>query len=371
MEPTFFRPRVDDQSAYRDAIARAEAAAAEVLVDDRGRTPDIVVAPESAEAVLVQASDQPLPPEETPGTPAAAVVEDTPVVVPPVVAEETPEQKIARLEEELERRNAQLTEKESMIGRQSIEVGEVRAEIAALREEVATRTPQPPVAAPIVITQEMIEDDPARASQIAYQQNDPAALERAFSYWKEIDPFTAASWRSDTLAQQREAAIRAEIQQDRERVQAEKQRAAQVSAAWSGAMNDVGAVYPDLLQVDETGRSNAERLLTEVAPQYPRMLEILRDGDQQAKAEVLKALYVVDRSNRTDPAALAAQLEEAAAQAAAEEAAARRAAATVIGQPNTGQDPVPQTEEQREQAAYAARAGHRPSLERGWTGRSA
>ena len=331
----------------------------------------MTVAPESAEAVLVQASDQPLQPEETPGTAATAVAEDTPVVVPPVVAEETqltPEQqRIAQLE-------AQLAEKEAMIGRQSAEVGQVRQEMQALREEwTAARaaTPTVPASAPIVITQEMIEDDPARAAQIAYQQNDPAALERAFNFWKEVEPFEAASWRSDTLAQQREAAIRAEIQADRERVAQEKARAEQTNAAWNGAMNDVAAQYPDFLQVDETGKSNAERLLVEVAPQYPHMIAILRDGDQQAKAEVLKALYVVDRANRTDPAALAKQLEDAAAAAAAEEAAARAAAATVVGQPTAGQDPVPLTAEQQEQAAYAARRGARPSLERGWTGRSA
>lgn len=371
MEPTFFRPTVDDLSAYRESVARAEAAAVEVQVDDQGRTPERVVAPEVAEAVLVQASDQPLQPEETPGTPATAVVEETPVVGPPVEAEEpqlTPEQqRIAQLE-------AQLAEKEAMIGRQSAEVGQVRQEIASLREEFATRAAEPtaPVAAPIVITQDMIEDDPARATQIAYQQNDAAALERAFTVWKEIEPFEAASWRSDTLAQQREAAIRAEIQKDRERQAAEQQRAADTNAAWNGAMQDVAAVHADFLQVDPTtGKSNAERLLTEVAPQYPEVLAILRDGDRQAKGNALKLLYAADRANRTDPAAVQRQLEEAAAAAAAEEAAARAAAATVVGQPTAGQDPVALTDEQREQAAYAERAGHRPSLARGWTGRTA
>jgi hypothetical protein len=374
VEPQYFRPGVDDLSAYREAMRRAEEGETAVVVDEQGRTPEGLT-PEELEAaaaavvVPVAASDQPLQPEEQSGTETTAVVEDTPVVEAPVVAEETPEQLQARVAQ-LE---AQLAEKEQMIGRQSGEVGQLRQDMQQLREEItaARTTPTVPASAPVVITQDMIEDDPARATAIAYQQNDVAALERAFDYWKEVDPFTAGAWRSDTLASQREAALEARVQAEIAKTRQEQEARANVNVTWNTAMQSVAAKHPDFLQVDETtGRSNAERLLTEVAPQYPHLIAVLRDGDATAKAEVLDALYVLDHANRTNPEQVKAQLEEAAAQAAAEEAAARAAAATVVGQPTAGQDPVPQTYEERERAAYAARFEGKASLDRGWTGRS-
>lgn len=371
MEPTFFRPVVDDLSAYREAVAKAEADAVTVVVDEMGRTPEGAVPTEDLTAVPVVASDQVIQPEVTPGTEATAVVTETPVVEAPAVAEETPEQKVARLEAELAQREAQLAEKEKFIGQQSTQVGDVRAELQQLRDELAARTPQTPAPVPVAITQDMIDNDPATATILAYQQNDGFALERAFEAWKEEDPFSAASWRSDTLAQQREAAIRADVQRQIDERNAREAAAASANAAWGDAMNLVGSKYPDFLAVGADGRSNAERLLNDVAPQLaPELLATLRDGSAQAKADILESLHLRDRANSSDPNAVRAQLEEAAALAAAEEAAARAAAATVVGQPTAGQDPVPESYEEREKKAYEARRATAPSLSRGWTGRS-
>lgn len=99
-------------------------------------------------------------------------------------------------------------EAQSTIGRLGDEVGELRK----LREQLDAlndRVNQPP---PTQITEDLIDRDPARAAQLAYEQNNPAALDYAIAAWKADDPFAAALWVSERRQEQRERAYQERIQ---------------------------------------------------------------------------------------------------------------------------------------------------------------
>ena len=360
----------DERAAYREALARAEASATEF--DEAGR--EIPATPELPGAVPVQASDQPLtvePVVET-DTPTEQVVtpEQEPTVEP--VVEKTPEQlaaDIAVLE-------ARLAEKDSFIGLQSSEVGELRTAVDEMRQQLAAQAqPVTPQAPTVQITQDFIDSNPAAAAQAAFDQQNEAALRVAFEAWKDEDPFAAAAWRNDRLIEAQQARFEAELaKRDAEIAQVKEPLAQQTAqtaeqAAWKSAFDEVQKTVPDFLAVDETGRSNAVRLLEEVAPKYPAIAKMIADGDVEAKVQGLTLLY--EASKLGNPETVRAELETAAAAAAAEAAAASQGASVVTSQTTAGQAPVGEkTDEQLEQERYIQRIEGKASLRTGWTGRS-
>lgn len=357
----------DDRAAYLEAVRRAEEASGisrdadgnEVYTE--GETP--VVTPELEGAVPVQASDQPLKPE--PVTPAVPAATDTPEqqqqeapAVPPTLQE---------LQQKLAAAEARLEEKESFIGRQSGEVGDLRKAVEEMQRQLQAQPVQQTPAQIIPITQELIDNNPAVAVQAAFAQQNEQALQVAFEAWKEIDPFTAVTWLSDKKLEQQQQAFDAKLAETQKQIAETTAPLAQDAAdaaqqrEWALAFNEVKATRPDFLD-------NAARLLEEVAPQYPSFLPALQSGDAKAKAEALSALYALDKMG--DPQAVQAQLEAAAQEALADATAARAAAGVVTGQQTVGQGTVQKTQEELEQDAYVARQRSKPSLSKGWTGRS-
>jgi hypothetical protein len=224
---------------------------------------------------------------------------------------------------------------------------------------------QKSVAESTPVTQELIDSNPALAVQAAYAQGNEGALQIAFEAWREVDPFTSATWLADQkLARQKQefdAELAATKQKIDEATAPLAANAAEVAAqqAWKEAFDEVKATRPDFID-------NAARLLEEVAPQYPSFLPALQTGDAKAKAEALSALYALDKMG--NPQAVQAQLEAAAQEAAAEAEAARARAGAVTSQTTAGQGTELKTEEELEQEAYVTRQRSKPSLSRGWTG---
>jgi hypothetical protein len=365
----------EGRTAVREAMRRAEEAAGIYRDASGNETYDApeatpVTLPELEGAVPVAASDQPLPvePVAEAATPAEEATQEP-------QEPETPEPPaslgVEELQAEVTRLQEQLANKDSFIGRQSTDVGELRAELEALRAQVTTATTPQPVAPPqLIITQQLIEEDPAKATMLAFEQNNGQALAVAFEAWKEEDPFTAASWRADRLIEKQQADFQKELQAVRGEVEQVKapQAAAAERNAWSDAFLEMQKSYPDFLEADDAGRTNAQRLLEEVAPKFPTIAKLIADGDVAAKVEGLTLLY--DKGKLGDPAGVAAELQTAAEEAAASAAAARTAAATVNGQSSAGQgSTVELTEEEAEAKRYIDRMSGKASLERGWTGR--
>ena len=360
----------DDRAAYAEAMRRAEEAAGitrdasgnEVYADEE--TP--VATPELQDAVPVSASDQPLNPVE-PAAEADTSEEQQEQVEETPVAELTIEQaqvEIARLTERLEA-------KDSMIGRQSTEVGELRTRLEQL-ERFAAQAQPAPQAPQMAITQDMIDADPGRAVQIAFAQKNDQVLEIAFNAWKDEDPFAAASWRADRLLERQQEAFEARLKETQQQIQAATAPLAKSAenAEWSEAFVEMQRQYPDFLKVDEsTGKTQAQSLLEEVAPQFPAVAKLIAEGDAATKVQGLKLLYGEARLG--SPEQIAAELQKAADDAAAETAATRAAAGVVATQATVGQgSAVELTEEQQEVEAYKSRMTGKPSLARGWTGRA-
>jgi hypothetical protein len=372
---SFAAPRIaDDNAAYSEAIARAEAAAGitrdaagnEVYVEE---TP--VATPELDGAVPIAASDQPLTPE-----PAAVEAADTPElqqqeapVVPPTLDE---------LQSKLAVAEARLEEKDSFIGRQSGEVGELRQAVEELQKQIQAQPVAPQVPEPFVeITQDLIDANPARAVQAAFKQRDEPALQVAFEAWKEIDPFTAATWLADRKLEQQKQAFDEQIAVTQRQLEAVATPAAEAAAEavtqrqWKDAFDEVKAKHADIFVADpETGTTVAERLITAAGtqPEYAAFREMLQNGDAPAKAAALSALYALEKVG--NPEAFKAQLAADAQDAATEAADALRAAGVVTGQTTAGQGTEARTAEELEQDSYIARSRSKPSLSKGWTGRT-
>lgn len=327
-----------------------------------GETP--VVTTELEGAVPVQASDQPLTPE--PAAEAATSGQEQPV-------EPAAEPTVEELKAELAAAQARIEEQKTMIGRQSAEVGTTREEIAALKAQLEARldamasASATPAAPAIPITQDLIDSNPAFAVQAAFEQKNEQALQIAFEAWRDPlnpngDPFAAATWLNDRKLEQTKAEYEARFAEQQKRLESISAPLAESheQREWGLAFDEVKATRPDFLE-------NAERLLTEIAPQYPAIADQLSTGDHKVKAQALAALYALDKMG--NPQAVQEQLEEAAKEAAAE-AAAARAAAGVTTQSTAGQPTETKTQEELEQESYVSRMRSKPSLSRGWTGRS-
>lgn len=342
----------DEKSAYREALARAEAGVEEVVV---GETPDGNVLVELAEAVPAVVTDveHPEPVEKTDTSEKEVVVEET------AAAEKLLAGKF-KTAEELERA---YTELQSTLGRQGTETGELRKAVEELRAQIHAPVEQPP--ARVQITEQLIDENPARATILAYDQKDEASLEIAFEAWKLEDPFTASQWLSDKRLEQYKEQVSLEQKKLREEVKtlSAPQEAAAQREEWTSAFSIVLADHPDFGQ-------HAERILEEVAPKFPNILGSLADGDAQAKAEILTALYAIDRAQDTDPEKLRETLNEE-ARAAADEARQAREGAKVVTQSTTGGDTPELSYEEQEQTNAIERAKKgSSSWERNWVGRS-
>jgi hypothetical protein len=369
----------DDHAAFREAMARAEAASGierdaegnetngiEAIVS--GQTP--APTSEPVVAVPVVASDQPLPPD--PVTPVA----DTPE--PEAVAPAEP-LSVEELQQQLAVATARLEEKDSFIGKQSTDVGELRQTVAELsaRLDAQQQTPtvQPSVAATTVVTQELVNTDPALAAEAAYVQGDENSLKFVMEQWKDMDPFMAASWRDDKLREQQQKAFDAKIAEQEAKIAAVAAPVAESAATraeslkWEAALDTVKGKFPEVFVADESGNTTVQRLLLEAGtkPEYEAFKVMLQTGDADAKAAAISALYALDKVGNPD--AFKAQLEADAQEAAAAAAAARAGASAVNGQTTAGQGGELKTEAELEAEATISRMASKPSLSKGWTGR--
>lgn len=318
-------------SAFREAARAAEETAL-----GEGGLDTVLVEPETPE------------PQE--------VIEETPVVE--AEAPETEEVRLLagkyRSVEDLERAHS---EAQAIIDRQGNELGELRRSFedrfSQLEQRANTRQ----------ITPDLISDDPAAATQIAFEQQDQYTMARAFEAWREEDPFAAAAWAITKQTEQREAALRAEIEQVKQQV-TQTQSAVQPQqdiAVWHEAWALAEKSVPDI-------RANAQVILDEVAPQFADVFAgALTAGDAAARAKALVALAGIARGRNADT------LNEAVTQAAretAEEAQKARTDAYVASQ-DTGSAQEPLSwEEQEKQRAREMFTSKQTSWEQNWTGRA-
>lgn len=347
----------DERMAYKEALRRAEERALsgetpqELVTTATLETPSAEPEQEGAVPADAGAATEPTPPVES--APAdTSTQEEEPEVMPAV---ETLEQ----LRERLAAAEARLEEKDSFIGRQSTEIGELRQAVEQIQQAQAA-PPQPAIA----ITQDMIDENPAQAVQLAWNQQNEQALAVAFDAWKDEDPFAAASWRTDRLLERQALQYQQELAARDQKLETAlvPQQAAAEEAAWREAIVSAAETLPGF------SAEEAARLLEEVAPQFPDTVARMAQGDMKAKVEGLTLLYAVDKAGKSVPVE---EVQDVAREA-AESAAAARAAASVAPQSTAGEGAAPQalTPEQEEAKRYVDRIERSQLLDRGWTGRT-
>jgi hypothetical protein len=308
--------------------------------------------PEAPEPLVVEA-DTPdtTDVEETPEAPEAGRARDE---QGRFVAAETEPEPGPDLQAEIDKLRAQLAEKDSFIGRQSNEVGELRqqmeAELASLRQQ----------ASHVQITPDFIAEDPARATQIAFEQGDQYTMTKAFEAWKYEDGFSAAAWATQKQFEQREAALRAEIEAVKSQVHQNQApvQAQEEQRIWTQAWDKAAEANPDI-------RDFADVMLNDIAPQFADTLNW--NGPPEVRAKALTMLYETARGRN------AGTLKEAVKQAekeTADDAQQARDAAFVTSQDTAGGAAETSWEEAERLKAKELFTSKQKSLENNWVGRA-
>jgi hypothetical protein len=198
-------------------------------------------------------------------------------------------------------------EAQGLVGRQGQEVGELRRQL----EEVQ-RTLQKPRYDSSALAQ-LIEDDPGKATALAYQAGDTATTAAALEAWKDADPFAAALWVTNQqqaeYARQIEERLTTATQPLQERV---------ADQDYKDALTDFARKHPDVDQYLET--------MGEIAKETPHIIKMLaEDPSVEIKVEAYDYLYTKARGRVGDTLASAAQ-EAAQEDQQAQEAAKQQAA---------------------------------------------
>jgi uncharacterized coiled-coil protein SlyX len=252
--------------------------------------------------------------------------------------------------EELERA---VQEKQQFADRLANELGETRRAMderfSGLEERIATPiTPQTP------ITRELIEENPAAATQLAFQQGNQQALAIAYEAWKYEEPADAASWRADVIANQRIAQLE---QQYEQRLAQIEQRVAPAETQaldneWARTFREIETKYPDLASYKDE--------MTEIATEFPQFASDLR-GDPESRGKALESLYLIARGRTADT--LRATQGEIAQQTAVEAQRVREDAFVASQTSQSAEAPL--TYEERETQKAIESVGRRQSL---WDG---
>lgn len=215
------------------------------------------------------------------------VVEVAPVVEEAPAAAETPDERDARIAA-LE---AQLAAKESFIGRQASEIGELRSTVEERFASYDERLNQRPARQ---ITPDLIEQNPAAAAQLAYEQGDQATLGAAYQQWSLEDPAAAATWVGERRADERERALRAEFDERQKAFEArlapiqQQQEQAVLTQSIQAQPEDVRAFLADATTVQA------------LATEFPSLGAAIVNGSPSEKLNAIQALHGIHRGRTAD-----------------------------------------------------------------------
>jgi hypothetical protein len=206
-------------------------------------------------------------------------------------------------------------EAQKVIGRQGSELGDLRKQFEAFESAQAK-----PRYDPNSLSQ-LIENDPAQATVLAYQAGDTATASAALTAWKEEDPFAASQWVTD----RRITELQNNFDQRLQTVSAPLQQRA-AGQDFQEALTTFARQNPDLDQYVGTMQT--------IASESPRILKILaEDPSVEAKIEVYDFLYnkarVRDTGRLAEQEQVVAAEESAAAEADKIGAAVASATSTV------------------------------------------
>ena len=290
-------PHTPEEQAAEQALDDKLGAA---FVQETAALPDTSVEeaePEKIEEVIEEAADEVEETAETPRDEKGRFVSQDPDV----------EGYLAKYGGDVEKAIKAATEAQSLIGRQGSELGELRKQF----EEFQQVQQKPRYDANALA--QLIENDPARATALAYEAGDGATVAAALEAWKEEAPFEASIWVNDV----RNAEFQRQITEQMQSANAPLQERA-AGQDFQQALTNFALQHPDMDQ--HVGTMQA------IASESPRILKILaEDSSPEAKMEVYDYLYQKARGRSSETLAKAvantAQEEKQANEAAKQQAA--------------------------------------------------
>jgi hypothetical protein len=312
---------------------------------DRGRSAFIEAARAAEEAAGVEKDwrTEGEQPRNEDGTfaPKAAAEEAAPVVdEQPIVVEETPaEALLAGKYKNVDALEAAHVELQALLDRQGASLGEERALRAAYEERLVALEASVNAPPRQQITGDFIEQNPAQAAQVAYEQGDRAALGAAYQQWALEDPAAAATWVGERRLQEE----RQSWQEEQKRLRAElEQRFAPIQQ-----QNEQAVLAQGVQALPETVRTFLADApaVQSLANEFPTLGETIIGGSPAAKLNAIQALYDIHRGRTADTLTTAAT---DVARTVAQEAQAARDEAYVASSTASQEESL--TWEQQEQA---------------------
>jgi hypothetical protein len=239
----------------------------------------------------------------------------------PKAAEEAPEAAdAAALQAQIAALEKRLADKDDFAGRLSNELGELRK----LQEQALEHASRPQVSD----WDSLIDDDPARAAQIALQAGDNYRYQQAREAWNDVAPGAPEVFEQNLRLQKQMADLEQRFTQTAEPLAAQ-QKTQQVATAYSAIREQ----YPDF---DKFEDAMAE--VVETRPLVKRNLAAaLQSGDANEQYAVLEDLYLITAGRKSDTLR---EAQTQAAQSFAEETLKAKQDAVVVSATSTQAEPV-------------------------------
>jgi hypothetical protein len=225
-------------------------------------------------------------------------------------------------------------EAQRTIGGMANELGQLRQHVEALAQR-----PEPtPVTPPTQITQDMIEQNPGAATQLAYEQGNLAyeqgnqvALQIAFEQWKLDEPADAVAWVMTQQMNARDQAWAQKLEQFEQRIAPVAQ--SQEQSAFAAALREIQAQDPGVLDRIQANIGDVPEETREA------LNSVIQNGSPTEQIGAFKALAALTRGRET-PATLSVQALAREQALAADEAIAE---ANVVSANSARSEPVGKT----------------------------
>lgn len=185
-------------------------------------------------------------------------------------------------------------EAQAHIGSLNNELGQLRP-LRDQLDQIQARLDQP-VTSSTQITAELIESNPAAATQLAYEQQNPVALQAAFEEWEEQQPARAAAWWANTKIEENNRQWQERVSQLEQRI--DPLAARDENTAFAQVVSEITTADPGAL---DRIRDGAATLPQDVAGALYFALE---HGAPEQKIGAFKALNDLTRGRDETPATL-------------------------------------------------------------------
>ncbi len=185
---------------------------------------------------------------------------------------------------------------QSLIGSQGGELGQLRQQLEALQSQVQRN------AEPAIDYDTLLEENPARATMLAWERGDNYAYQQAVQQWEAVSPGSPAIWAQNLQLQQQLGELSTRLEATTTPL---KQQAA--TQGFANAYSELAAELPDMEQLGpEMGKA-----LGSLGPATQKaILSTLEEGTPDSQKEVLTTLYHIARGRTSDT--LMAQGQQAA-----------------------------------------------------------